>query len=241
MTGYLIINGDDFGAGRGVNRGILEAHRDGILTSASLMVDMPASEEAGGLARRTPDLSVGLHVAVTHESGTPRFDWGDADRCRAELARQLERFEKLTGKLPTHLDAHHNAHRDPRLLPHFLELAGRTDLPLREHSPVRYFSAFYGRWDGEPHPEQISVKSLLRMIEAEFTKGCRELSCHPGYADADFPTEYSNERELELRTLCHRSVGAKLDALGVRLISFRDLEAVGCATGVGRRLPWRAS
>jgi predicted glycoside hydrolase/deacetylase ChbG (UPF0249 family) len=241
VTGYLIVNGDDLGASRGVNRGILEAHRDGILTSASLMVDMPASEEAGELACGTPDLSVGLHVAVTHESGAPRFDWEDADRCRAELARQLERFEKLTGKLPTHLDAHHNTHRDPRLLPHFLELAERAEVPLREHSPVRYFSEFYGRWDGESHPEQISVESLLQMVETEFIQGCSELSCHPGYADADFPTEYSIERELELRTLCHPSIRVRLDALGIRLIGYGDLAAVGCASGVVRRSSWRVS
>jgi predicted glycoside hydrolase/deacetylase ChbG (UPF0249 family) len=241
VTSYLIVNGDDLGASRGVNRGILEAHREGILTSASLMVDMRASEEAGRLVREMPDLSVGLHFAVTHESGAPRFDWGDADRCRAELARQLERFEKLTGDLPTHLDAHHNAHRDPRLLPHFLELAGRVGLPLREHSPVRYFSGFYGRWNGEPHPEQISVESLLRMIDVEFTTGCSELSCHPGYVDADFSSAYSDERELERRTLCHPSVGARLGALGVRLIGFRDLGAVGLAAEADRRSPWRGS
>ena len=241
MTSYLIVNGDEFGASRGINRGILEVHREGILTSASLMVDMPASEEASRLVRRTPDLSVGVHVAVTCESGAPRFDWDDADRCGAELARQLERFEKLTAELPTHLDAHHNVHRDPRLLPHFLELARRVGLPLREHSPVRYFSEFYGQWDGEPHPEQISVESLLRMIEAEFTTGSSELSCHPGYVDADFPTGYSDERELERRTLCHPSVRARLDALGVRLVGFRDLDAVGFSLGADRRFPWRGS
>jgi predicted glycoside hydrolase/deacetylase ChbG (UPF0249 family) len=235
MTGYLIVNGDDFGASRGVNRGILEAQREGILTSTSLMVDMPASEEAGRLARGTPALSVGLHVAVTHESGEPRFDWGDAARCREELSRQLERFEKLTGELPTHLDAHHNVHRDPRLLPHFLELAERVGLPLREHSAIRYFSEFYGQWDGESHPEQISVESLLRMIETQLTTGCNELSCHPGYVDDDFPSAYSHERERERRTLCHPSVGAKLEKLGVQLIGYRDLEAVGLAAGAHRR------
>ena len=39
---YLIVNGDDFGASRGINRGILEAHQDGILTSTSLFVDRPS-------------------------------------------------------------------------------------------------------------------------------------------------------------------------------------------------------
>jgi hypothetical protein len=51
---YLIVNGDDFGASQGINRGILEAHRDGILTSASLFVDRPGSAEAAELAHATP-------------------------------------------------------------------------------------------------------------------------------------------------------------------------------------------
>ena len=41
---YLIVNGDDFGLSPGVSRGIIEAHRHGILTSTSLMVDRPAAE-----------------------------------------------------------------------------------------------------------------------------------------------------------------------------------------------------
>ena len=48
---YLIVNGDDFGLSPGVNRGICEAHQDGILTSASLLVDTPWSEEAARLGR----------------------------------------------------------------------------------------------------------------------------------------------------------------------------------------------
>src|SRR5206468_2523251 len=56
---YLIVNGDDFGYGRGINRGIVEAHERGILTSTSLMVKTPWSEEAAALSRSMPDLSVG--------------------------------------------------------------------------------------------------------------------------------------------------------------------------------------
>src|SRR5205823_2526669 len=59
---YLIVNGDDFGATPGINRGIIEAHQQGILTSASLMVDAPSAEEAVALSRSAPALSVGLHV-----------------------------------------------------------------------------------------------------------------------------------------------------------------------------------
>ncbi len=49
---WLIINGDDFGASGGINRGIVQAHRDGILTSTSLLVDRPASVDAGARRRQ---------------------------------------------------------------------------------------------------------------------------------------------------------------------------------------------
>ena len=58
----LIVNADDFGQSRGVNRGIITAHRDGIVTSASLMVRWPAVADAAAYARRHSNLSVGLHI-----------------------------------------------------------------------------------------------------------------------------------------------------------------------------------
>ena len=58
---YLIVNADDFGRSPGVNRGIIEAHGSGIVTSASLMVRWPAAAEAAAYAREHPDLVVGLH------------------------------------------------------------------------------------------------------------------------------------------------------------------------------------
>ncbi len=57
---YLIVNGDDLGASRGVNRGIIEAHQRGILTSTSLMVNAARSEEAAEFGRTAVELSVGL-------------------------------------------------------------------------------------------------------------------------------------------------------------------------------------
>src|SRR2546422_11007657 len=100
---HLIVNGDDFGASAGVNRGIVEAHRWGILTSTSLIVDAPRSEEAALVSRTFPRLSVGLHVHLVHEAAGEKY--------RAELWRQLRRFRALTGHWPTHLDSHRNVHR----------------------------------------------------------------------------------------------------------------------------------
>ncbi len=220
---YLIVNGDDFGASHGINRGIIAAHRQGILTSTSLLVRMPCSEEAARLGRAVPDLSVGLHVHLHSGGRQPTLDRPDADSWRVELHRQCRRFEELMGRPPTHLDSHHNAHRDLRLLPHFLSVARHYGVPLREHCSVRYLSKFYGQWGGQTHLEQISVDSLLHMLKTDIQEGITELSCHPGYIDPDFPSAYSTERETELQTLCAPSIRTALAEQQIQLVAFRDL------------------
>ncbi len=67
MTGpakLLIVTADDFGIGRGVNRGVVQAHREGILTSTSLMVNRPASVQAADVGRTCPALSLDSHHDV---------------------------------------------------------------------------------------------------------------------------------------------------------------------------------
>jgi predicted glycoside hydrolase/deacetylase ChbG (UPF0249 family) len=217
---YLIVNGDDFGASRGINRGIMEAHERGILTSASLMVDGPASEEAAELSGRAPNLSVGLHIGLREDLSELT---AGRRRLREELRRQFGRFEELMGRTPTHLDSHHNVHRDPRALPDFLHLAHQHGLPLRQHSPVRSFAKFYGQWDGKPHPEQITVGNLVQMLTTEIDEGVTELSCHPGYMDREFSTSYSAEREVELHTLCDPHVRPTLAAHAIQLTNYHRL------------------
>jgi predicted glycoside hydrolase/deacetylase ChbG (UPF0249 family) len=220
---YLIVNGDDFGGSRGINRGMIEAHRRGILTSTSMIVNMPWSEEAARLSHAVPELGVGLHAHIAIDAMHPSAGVAEADTFRAELDRQFLRFVELMGRLPTHLDSHHNVHRDPRLLPHFLDLARQYDLPLREHSTVRYFSKFYGQWHGQTHLEQISTGNLARLLETEIQEGVTELSCHPGYFDPDFSSGYSIERETEFRTLCDPAIRQVLAEQSIQLVSFRDL------------------
>jgi len=216
---YLIVNGDDFGASRGINRGIVEAHERGILTSTSLLVHRPASAEAAALGRDHPRLSVGLHLEL---------DAADPERAGAECERQLARFLELIGAPPTHVDSHHDVHRDPRILPDVLALArvageGRGGAPVRGHSAARHVGKFYGRWGGATHPEQIGVDGLLRLLDADVGAGVTELSCHPGYVDAELRSSYGAEREVELRTLCAPYVWQAISNREIELIGFRDL------------------
>jgi len=64
MSRRLIVNADDFGRSASINQAIIRAHREGILTSASLMVNEPGFDEAVKLARENPKLGVGLHLTL---------------------------------------------------------------------------------------------------------------------------------------------------------------------------------
>ena len=214
---YLIVNGDDFGATHGINRGILEAHRDGILTSASLFVDRPGSTEAAELARNTQLLSVGLHADL---DGTP------GDGVRKELLRQLERFVDLLGDRPTHLDSHHNVHRSPDVLPDFLAVADEHGLLVRSVSKVRYLPDFYGQSGGRTDVHNISAASLVQLLRTRLQDGLNELGCHPGYVDSELVSRYATEREHELRTLCDPGVRDAIREAGISLVSFRDVPRI---------------
>ena len=219
----IIVNADDFGACSGVNRVIVEAHLEGIVTSASLLVSMPGSEEAACLARECPDLNIGLHISLPEESGRPVVDLFDRSACRTALTAQFRRFRELLGAWPTHLDSHHHVHMRPELRPAFQAAADLYGIPLRDCAGVRYCSSFYGRWAGESHPERISVGSLIRILEAEVGNRPLELACHPGRPDPTLASSYAVERELELRTLCDPRIRRFLEGREIALVSFAEL------------------
>ena len=200
----LIVNADDLGYTEGVSRGILEAHERGIVTSTSLMVDPPAAKHAVELARRAPDLSVGLHALL---DGVP------PERCEAELTRQLARFEELVGGRPTHLDSHHHTHRDPGVNEVFVSFGEAEGLPMRD-ATVRHDPRYYGA-------AAIEVERLLELV-GTLEEGDTELGCHPGYADG-LVSRYTNEREQEILALTDPRVRTRLDELEIELIGWRDL------------------
>ncbi len=211
----LIVNADDLGLSEGVNGGILEAHEHGILTSTSLMVDEEAAEQAVEVSAGA-GLSVGLHAVLDRGRAIPV----SPQECPRELERQLARFERLTGRHPTHLDSHHHLHREPALREAFIAFAELQGLPLRDRA-ARHCGSFYGRWGGVSHPEQIGVAGLLEILEG-IEEGVTELCCHPGYADG-LVSSYTVERERELAALTDPRVRARVGELGIRLTGWEEL------------------
>jgi chitin disaccharide deacetylase len=134
----LIVTADDFGLSPAVNEAVERAHREGILTSASLMVAGPAAADAVDRARRLPRLAVGLHlVAVEGPACLPgvalpdlvdasgwfppaqlrlAVAYGFSRRARAQLAAEIRaQFAAFaaTGLTLDHADAHKHMHLHP--------------------------------------------------------------------------------------------------------------------------------
>jgi hopanoid biosynthesis associated protein HpnK len=152
-TRQLVVSGDDFGAAGEINAAIACAHRDGILTSTSLMVTGDAVADAVAVARANPTLAVGLHLVLAQArpaaptSEIPRLvdrrgRFGDdavlggmhyaavalgrtgRAQLRREIEAQLEAYV-ATGLGLAHVDGHLNMHLHPMVLAILLELAPR--------------------------------------------------------------------------------------------------------------------
>jgi predicted glycoside hydrolase/deacetylase ChbG (UPF0249 family) len=222
MARHLIFNADDFGASSGVNRGIVECHARGVLTSASLMVTGRAVQEAVELSREHPDLAVGLHWDVWGEDER-WFDIDDVPAVREEFHRQLEQFERLMGRPPTHVDSHRHAHREEHLMPVFAELVEPLGVPLRGDGAVGFVGGFYAQWEWQvTNLDYVSVPFLERMLREEVPDGWTEFSCHPGYRCEGYAPVYDREREAEVATLTHPRVATTIAGLGIELCSYAD-------------------
>ena len=129
----LVVNADDFGFTRDVNRGIVEAHRNGILTATTLMAPGDAFDDAVHLAKENPALDIGCHLVMV---GSPGFPDTVAQLILAVrkmpvydlLAAQVRKIVDA-GIVPTHLDTHKHTHLLPPVLDAVARIAEEFHIP----------------------------------------------------------------------------------------------------------------
>jgi predicted glycoside hydrolase/deacetylase ChbG (UPF0249 family) len=251
----LIVNADDFGLTRGVSRGILRAHRGGLVTSATVLATLPRDPELDAAAASCPGLGLGLHVNLTW--GRPvsapetvpslvdaegRFgrdlavlrDRARHDDVRRESEAQIEAFRRRFERMPTHLDSHHHVHRLPGVMDAVVDVALGARLPLRSQDPGfreglrRRGIATTDHFVGDAQVEpHWTIERLLDQL-ASLPMGLTELMCHPGLFDDDLAySRYGRQRETELAALCAPEARATADRLDIRLCHFGALRAAG--------------
>lgn len=153
MDKRIIINADDFGLCSGVNKAVAQAHTDGVLTSTTIMANMPAADEAVKIAKQLPNLGVGVHLNLFE--GQPLSKDGCVNcllddqgsfaltpaklsllsicrrkirnAIRTELAAQIQWVIDNDLK-PTHLDSHKHIHSFPVIFPIVCGLARRFEI-----------------------------------------------------------------------------------------------------------------
>lgn len=197
----LIVNADDLGRSAGIDRGIARAHREGIVTSATLMTNGPGAERGAAVAREHRSLGVGVHLVLTYArplsdpASVPSLVEPDGrfprspsrivgkDRVRTdevlrEYRAQYERARELIGREPTHVDTHHWVQSDPAIFGAFLELARETGLAARhldagERERLRAAGVRTpDRYTREfQHRRPIDVEALLGLLERIAAEG----------------------------------------------------------------------
>lgn len=215
----LIVNADDLGYDPEIDRGILEAHERGIVTSATAMVSTPFSAEALRAAPAT--LSVGLHAVLAPGATSPEIE-------RA-LREQLARFEDLRGAPPSHIDGHKHAHLSAEALPAVVRVARERDLPVRaiddaSRAALRAAGlATTDRFLGDAGLRPAWTEARLAAAIATLDAGTAEVMAHPGFRPSRAPTSFGVEREEELAALCAPAVRAAVERAGLRLCGYGAL------------------
>lgn len=156
MAKRLIINSDDYGRTPDISRGIREAHLQGVVTSTTCMMNIPATADDVVVAiKETPKLGMGVHLVLTmgkplsareavssvvdangnffkYEPFIANLPNLKIEDVKAEWRLQIERFIQAAVRKPTHLDSHHHSSFfSPELFRAMLELAKEYDVAIR--------------------------------------------------------------------------------------------------------------
>ncbi len=244
----VIMNADDFGFSRGVNLAILEGFQHGILTSTSLMVNMPGFEHAVSLMKQYPDLlHVGIHLVTTVQYSVVKglktltdendhfyrdpeiIEKSDQSELDKEYQAQMDKF-LATGLKPDHIDFH--VCTTPKQLKAAMKLAQKYHLPMRAQDQqiegiLKEHGIIYAPCHIPDFYNHGTVNTLLKLFEKALDEKREmiELALHPAYVDQTLLdlSSYHVQRAREFASLMNPEVATFIQQHDIELISFEDL------------------
>lgn len=245
MAKYLIINADDFGLAPGINQAVIDLHQAGVVTSTSLMVNMPGFNDAVKRVSHVPTLGVGLHFNLSEGSPIAPGNWipslvdhkgefsnnlgWDESDVMTELKAQMHRLQSA-GINPTHIDSHGFTQKRMAVCRPMLILARTLNLPMRRtgwepderiNSHPGVVDNFYSNVYFEANGKSLLLDNLHSVPD-----GTSELICHPGYVDEHLPkvSTWTEVREIEKRVLADPEVLQTIRELKIRLINYGQVK-----------------
>lgn len=249
-TRRLVVNADDFGRSASINEAVVRAHREGILTTSSLMVNEPACEEAVALARENPRLGVGLHLSLSEEPIAAGFRFffkrSLRPQLRAEIRAQLDKFF-ATGLTLDHVNGHHHLHMHPTVVGLLLEYSREMNIRrirvTREPFWINVWNIRGRRFRNWPHALIYALlagraSSAFRAAQIRYPQFVFGLmqnhAVDETYLNQLLPALPAGDSELyahpslngfrhEFEALISPRVRELVERLGIRLIRYQDL------------------
>jgi predicted glycoside hydrolase/deacetylase ChbG (UPF0249 family) len=226
----LAINADDFGFTRDVNAGIVQAHREGVLTSTTLMANGAAFDDAVRLAHETPTLDIGCHLVLVQGRSLitgNRLPKGPRQLLAALIAGSIDSYSEMRAQMervlsaglrPTHLDTHKHTHLVPRIFRQVVRLASEFKIPYvrlpldRTVRLTNLADGFYRRIAARPGvrftDHFLGFRLTGSLTEATFAEAIRtlpdgftEFMCHPGILGPELANAETRLKETRLREL----------------------------------------
>lgn len=217
----VILNVDDFGLTDGVNQAVFKLHEIGVVNSTTALVNSPAFITGIEEAQKYPNLKIGIHLTIdlfnaeiyhpslcdknlkfhtskTHDLKRPL----DSNVVYQEWKSQIDKFIKITGMKPSHIDSHHHAHvfnSDANIA--VTLLAKEYNLPVRQHKTTDYISIC----NGDFYDSGVSFESLKNAIEELLASDGQYLDVmmHPAFVTDELKeiSSYNTMREKEYEVL----------------------------------------
>lgn len=195
----LILNADDFGYTRGINQAIVRAHREGVLTSATLMANAAAFDDAVEQARQCPALGVGCHFvliggkSVADPKEIPSLASPDGrlpqslpgfiasissgsikpDDIARELRAQIAKI-RAAGIEPSHIDSHKHTHAHPRAFRAIARTARELGITKVRNPYERLHDSWTTMREGKAYSNQIFAAAAARLSAGPFRRILRE-------------------------------------------------------------------
>jgi predicted glycoside hydrolase/deacetylase ChbG (UPF0249 family) len=237
----LIFNADDFGFTRDVNEGIVEAHRNGVLTATTLMANGDAFDHAVACARDTPSLDIGVHFVMVQGQSVARP--GHAmpatlqDLAFALLRRQIAVYDEAVAQVrkimaagirPSHIDTHKHTHLFPPVLDAVMRVAKEFDIPwVRQRLGMKATRPGLRTTDhftGFGVTGSLDEAAMIRTLE-KLPEGLTEFMCHPGKCGPELQsaaTRLKESRAVELAALTSPEVRRVIERRGIGLTDYRS-------------------
>lgn len=236
----LIINADDFGFSEGHNYGIIHAYTKGLVTSTTIMANMPGFEHAVALAKQHPGLKVGVHLNLTcykpigeqvsslvdergYFKGEDHLESYDTQEMIHEVVAQIKRVLDA-GLSIDHFDSHHHIHTQRAMEPIMQALLQTYPYPIRGGLTYDLANAKCAIMLNQFYNQQATKDDLCQLLQELEEGKVYDLMCHPAYIDPTICqlSSYVIQRVKELDILCDEDIKKLIQEENITLINYSE-------------------